>query len=241
MLLWHGCEQGCVLQLYPAFAPASWKKEERGERQFERQMHVLKGTLNTLHDWCISPIVKALIRWHAVNFKPSMTLSQTVGVKPSQSVLAEHFLLLSVFSVSVSTGLPTHSSYLSVPAEAGPHLAFCIYPHISHLVCLIFDEVEMTGRNLKVAGWEKMTKRLSVPFYEIPCALFISYICSTHSCILILNFFFWICDLLKLQIPSAVTNFMGEQILCPGCWEGREQKGKSACWLLYFNWASRQQ
>lgn len=62
-------------------------------------------------------------------------------------VLAEDFLLL-----SVSTALPTHSGYLSVPAETLPHLAFCSHPPISLLVFLTFDEVELTARDLKVAG-----------------------------------------------------------------------------------------
>lgn len=38
------------------------------------------------------------------------------------------------FFLSFSTGLPTHSNYLSVPADTQPHLAFCVHPHTSLLV-----------------------------------------------------------------------------------------------------------
>ena len=47
--------------------------------------------------------------------------------------------------------------------------------------------------------------------------LYSSTIVSKHS---------FICDLLKPHIPSAVTNFTGEQVLCRGFREGRDQEGK---------------
>lgn len=124
--------------------------------------------------WCAAGLISLILSRVACSkllhaFKLSVALSQPVGERPvSHLKLAEHF---PPFFPSVSTGLPTHSSYLSVPAETRPHLAFSIHPHSSLPVWLLFDELELTGRNLTA----KVTKRLSVPFHEVSFALFISY------------------------------------------------------------------
>lgn len=156
--------------------------------------------------------------------KPSVTLSQPVGVRLLNNLILEEQFLVYFFKLFSSTGLHTHSSYLSCPAETQSHLAFCILPHISLLVCWILEEVEVTGRNLKVAGWEKMTKRWT--FYLLWSSV------TQHTFMHLFINYLWMWDLLRLHIPSAVTNFMGEQIVCPGCWEGRELKGKKC--LLEF-------
>lgn len=161
-------------------------------------------------------------------FKPSESLSQLVGVNPlNHFIPAEHFLLLAVFFPQVSTGLPTHPSYLPVPAETRPHLAFCIHPHISLLVCLIFDQVELTGRNVKVVGWERRWQRHDLFFstnFHLRCS---SVICSTCSCIF---FFFgtWFAE----TADSICDNQFNERA---SCCEGREWRGERVSWSLCFN------
>ena len=163
--------------------------------------------------------------------KPSESLSRLVGVSPvNHFIAAEHFLLVCFFS-QVSTGLPTHPSYLPVPAETRPHLAFCVHPHISLLVCLIFDQLELTGRKVKVARWERRWQRHDL----LPSASFLFTLWSViSSCIFC---FFWNMWLAETADTICGNQFYGRV----SCWEGREWSGKEFLGVYVSIQAFRQQ
>lgn len=98
-----------------------------------------------------------------------MAQSQTLAVRLlSHLDLAEHPLPSSVFSlwgfffILSLAELPTHRSYLSVPAERLPHLALCIHPHIFTRLCLfVFLFFWRSGVEM---WWQAWQRELPVPF-----------------------------------------------------------------------------